>query len=270
MIDMNYAERISDVIIQEVMGRSTDYGRSMIIAFDIKREHRIGEVILKLWDKLLEGCNGYSSRQGYRQSEKALACLIRKGVDKNRLKFHGTTAFIPLSSLTYRIEKENPGFSCLPCIHTWTWTHPTSKTILLPEKDFADFLFEFDSYVGPVISKIDKRLLEIKALAMQYSIICQTVDNLGEQYLRPNEISWKVDTNFDDESVSICFSKEGILSLWEKIRLDELVKVIPGIPWRMARQPELPKEKSKRKYFESLAMSQFFNDNEDDGLFLED
>lgn len=263
MIDMKYAERISDVIIQEVMGRSKNYDRSMIADFETKREHLIGEIILKLWDKLLECHKYYYSRQGYRQSEKALACLIRKGVNKNRLNFQGTTAFIPLSSLTYRIVKENPGFSCLPCIHTWTWTHPMSSTIFLPEEKFADFLFEFDSYVGPVIGKIDKHLLEIKALAMQYSIICQTANNLGEQYLRPNGISWSVGTDIVDDSVFISFSKEGLKNLWEKIRLDELAKVFSEIPGKMTKQPELPREKPRRRFFDDLSLFKLFSDNDD-------
>lgn len=265
MIDMNYAERISDVVIKEVMGRSPDYGCSMINDFDTKREHLIGEVVLKLWDKLLDSCKGYSSRQGFRQSEKALACLIRKGVDRNRLKFQGTSAIVPLSSLSYLIEKENPGYGCLPCIHTWRWVHPWSSTILLPEENFADFLFEFDSYVGSVFSKIDERLLAIKALAMQYSIICQTANNLGEQYLRPNGISWSVGTDIVDDSVFISFSKEGLKDLWEKIRLDELARVFSEIPGRIVKQPKIVTVKPGSRPTDalSLCLFNFFSDDDE-------
>ena len=53
----------------------------------------------------------------------------------------------------------------------------------MPGDDFAEFMMDFDSIAGMAEMKLDSLLLERKAQAMQYTIICQTVGELGNQLL---------------------------------------------------------------------------------------
>ena len=68
-------------------------------------------------------------------------------------------------------------------------------------------MMDFDSIAGMAEMKLDSLLLERKAQAMQYTIICQTVGELGKQLLKPHGISWQVDTDFTDSAVKVRFRK---------------------------------------------------------------
>ena len=247
MIDIRYAEKLCEKVIGDVMGRTKSFARSMIADFENEREQLVGEVILKIWDRLLSNMGAFSSDKPLTQSEKALACIIRKGVNLSSITMQGTTAHVPLGTLTYRLSKEGFGFSCVPCVNTNTWNNLPMRWISLPGEDFAEFMFEFDSFAGSIARMIDSRLLEEKALAMQYSIICQTVDQLGEQYLKPAGITWNVGCDFTDIAATVTFVRKGYRSIFETIRFKDLAEVISGIPARMDRQP---REKKRRMFID--------------------
>lgn len=245
MIDYTDAVKLSEDIISNVMKHEIAFEKNLITDFDYGRNRLLGRVIWKLWDQLLSKSNAYGNERPLTLSEKAMACLIRKGVDKNSININGTTTYFPLGNLTYRIEKEGAGFSACPCVSRGASYSEPLRWITLPGEEFAEFVFDFDSIAGAAISKVDGHLLEAKALAMQYSIICQTIDFLGEQFLKPDGISWTVGTSFTDTSVSLSFSKEGLVGFTESIDLDQLADVIAGIPERMQKQPARKKQENR-------------------------
>lgn len=235
MIDFKYAQDLLRKLAGEVMKRESGYRGSIVSDFDHKREELAGTIIFKFWDNLLSSCGAFEG-ETLTQSEKALACLVRKGVDINSIKRKGTTSYVTLETLTYRISKEGVGFSSAPCVHTGTLYNLPMRWISLSGEEFADFMFDFDSIAGSVYAKIDNYLLEEKALAMQYSIICQSVDILGEQYLKPHGITWMVGENFTERVVHITFFQINRENIRETVELGRLSEVIAGIPERMERQ----------------------------------
>ena len=118
MIDFKYAERLSETIMKNTLGNAGRFDRPMIEDFDNQREEIVGTVIVKLWDQLLSNCKAYDTGAPLYPSEKAIACIIRKGVDRKSISMNGTTAYITLQRLSYRIDKEGHGFSSRPCVHT--------------------------------------------------------------------------------------------------------------------------------------------------------
>lgn len=245
MIDFKYAQDLLRKLAGEVMKRESGYRGSIVSDFDNKREELAGTIIFKFWDNLLSSCGAFEG-ETLTQSEKALACLVRKGVDINSIKRKGTTSYVTLKTLTYRISKEGVGFSSAPCVHTGTLYNLPMRWISLSGEEFADFMFDFDSIAGSVYAKIDNCLLEEKALAMQYSIICQSIDALGEQFLKPHGISWKIGENFTETVIHITFFHTPHENIYETVELDRLPEVIAGIPERMAMQPQ---EKKHRVFF---------------------
>lgn len=252
MIDLTYAEKLSETLIRDIMGltgRVKSFPRSIITDFDRERELLIGEVTLKLWDRLLSGTGAFRSDKPLTQSEKALACIIRKGVSINAINLQGTSARVPLRVLTYRITKEGAGFSAAPCVSSGSWSHLPMRWISLTGEEFAEFIFDFDSFAGSIAEKVDSRLLEQKALAMQYSIICQTAGQLGEQYLKPAGITWNVGSDFSGISATVTFARRGFRSIVETITFKDLAEVFADIPARMDRQPKV---KNRRGFFPDL------------------
>ena len=245
MIDFKYAQDLLRKLTGEVMKRESGYRGSIVSDFDNKREELAGTIIFKFWDNLLSNCGAFEG-ETLTQSEKALACLVRKGVDINSIKRKGTTSYVTLKALTYRVSKEGVGFSSVPCVHTGTMYGLPMRWISLSGEDFADFMFDFDSIVGSVYRAIDNHLLEEKALAMQYSIIRQSVDTLGEQFLKPHGITWRVADKFTDSTINVNFFQKGRENIRETIELDRLPDVIAGIPERMESQPELKTDKDLR------------------------
>ena len=178
--------------------------------------------------------------------QKAIACIIRKGVDRKSISMNGTTAYITLQRLSYRIDKEGHGFSSRPCVHTGLWYSMPMRWITMPGDDFAEFMMDFDSIAGMAEMKLDSLLLERKAQAMQYTIICQTVGELGKQLLKPHGISWQVDTDFTDSAVKVRFRKSKHEGISETIALDRLSEVFAGIPDRMRKQPRIKEVEPER------------------------
>jgi hypothetical protein len=241
MIDRKYAEKLSASILANVLKPlSNEYHHScghFISDFETERRHILGDALTKLWDQLMAGCNAYDPGHPLLVSEKALACLIRRGVDKGHLYMNGTDARVELPHLTYYVDKEGAGCSAGPCV--WSAKRLPLRWISLRGEDFADFVFEFDSLVGTVVENVDRFLLEYKVKAMQYEIICQTLNHLGEQFLKPKGIRWTVSPDFTDQYVHVTFSDGIHLSICETIPTQYLMQVFRDIPGRMADQPQL-------------------------------
>ena len=249
MIDFKYAERLSETIMRNTLGNAGRFDRPMIEDFDNQREEIVGTVIVKLWDQLLSNCKAYDTGAPLYPSEKAIACIISKGVDRKSISMNGTTAYITLQRLSYRIDKEGHGFSSRPCVHTGLWYSMPMRWITMPGDEFAEFMMEFDSIAGMAEMKLDSLLLERKAQAMQYTIICQTVGELGNQFLKPHGISWKVSTDFTDTSVNVWFRQSKIKGISESIPFNRLSEVIAGIPERMKKQPKVKEHKPEKLCF---------------------
>ena len=246
MIDFKYAERLSETIMKNTLGNAGRFDRPMIEDFDNQREEIVGTVIVKLWDQLLSNCQAYDTGAPLYPSEKAIASIIRKGVDRKSISMNGTTAYITLQRLSYRIDKEGHGFSSRPCVHTGLWYSMPMRWITMPGDDFAEFMMDFDSIAGMAEMKLDSLLLERKAQAMQYTIICQTVGELGKQLLKPHGIYWQVDTDFTDSAVKVRFRKSKHEGISETIALDRLSEVFAGIPDRMRKQPRIKEVEPER------------------------
>lgn len=255
MIDKKYAERLSASILGNTLKTfpSGHYGigfhDNFIRDFEEERNGLLGEVIGKFWDQLMTSCNAYGPGGPLLVSEKALACLVRRGVDHRHLRMKGTNARVELPHLTYYVDKEGAGCSAGPCVHS-NWGHLPLRWIVLSGEGFADFMFEFDELVGSMIEKVDEALLEYKVQAMQYEIICQTLGQLGEQFLKPHGIRWEVGTHFTEKTVPVTFSDRTHMPITETIATDSLTDVFMGIPERMAAQKEIRIRRNRRFPFD--------------------
>jgi len=251
MIDRKYAEKLAATIVGDIMKKSSVGFTSMgdlISDFDKERSNILGNVLSKLWDQLMTSCKAYESGKPLLGFEKALACLRRKGVDWNHLSLNMTDATVSLASLNYYLSKEANSFSAGPCVHSGFWGHLPMRWVALSGEDFADFMFEFDELVDFVTKDVDRHLHECKVKSMQYEILCQTIGQLGEQYLKPHGIRWNVNTSFTETLVPVSFNDDRHECICEDIPSDRLAEVFQTIPERMEKQP-IPK-KRKRNIFQ--------------------
>ena len=253
MIDKKQADTISASILKDVLEPiSGRYTRSFALDnfvrdFDSGRHQILGEALSKLWDQLMSACNAYGPGAPLLVSEKALACLLRRGVDRNDLRMNGTSARVTLTHLTYFVDKEGASCSAGPCVPSHLG-HLPMRWIALSGEDFADFIFEFDDIVGDIIRQVDEVLLRYKAKAMQFEIICKTVDELGEQFLKPHGICWSACTDFTDSTVPVRFSDGIHPPIREVLPIDSLSEAFQSIPGKMAAQEELEFERNRRSF----------------------
>ena len=238
MIDFRHAESLSETILDNIFKSEKAHVRSINADTDGLRQALFGEAIERLWDRLLSDLGAFENGKPLTQSEKAIACIARRLGGLKSITLHCTDADIPLENLTYNIRKEGQGFRCDPQVLSLSFRHGPMRWISLSGEDFADFLFEFDSLISAVAQKVDSRLVNEMAIAMQLSIISETVRELGEVYLTPKGIFWDIDSDITDNSVTVTFHRKGVESLSETIGLGSLAEVIAGIPARMDRQPK--------------------------------
>lgn len=163
MIDKQYAERLLDSLIQEARDS----------------QDLLGDVLQKMWDKLLISCHAFDEGRSLLLSEKALACLVHKGIPKSAIQIDKERIFkttVELQSLTYCIEKYGFGFSAWPCTghRRSIWGLPSMRWIALSDEEFAEFMLEFDSLVEGVTKKVKEFIIEKKKEDMIKAIIEQT------------------------------------------------------------------------------------------------
>lgn len=266
MIDKEYAGTLIRNIDQDlcntlVGGYPNRVHIRLISRFEDERLNLIGEGLSKMWDRLMSSCKGYEQGRALLVSEKALACLIRKGVDKKDIRMNGTNARVQLNNFTYYVDKEGAGCSAGPCGYKGSWSRIPTRWIALSGEDFADFMFEFDDLVADIVTEIDKIILEYRIKAAQYDILCQSVNHLGELFLKQGGISWNVETDFTDTDTPVTFSDGDHQPIHEHIPTERLTDVFQTIPERMSVQPLIPK-------FKRLGWKDRLLDNSDLDSFL--
>lgn len=247
MIDKEHALKLTQHIIKNIFSSEYRYSGSEIITnFEMERENLMGECLSKLWDKLMSFYEAYAADRPLLLSEKALACLIRRGADRKNIRLNGTNAKVRLNNLTYYVEKEGFGCTAGPCCTARFWCNLPMRWVSLSGEDFADFMFEFDELVPALAKEVDDRLLETKVKAKQYEILSQSAGHLGEIFLTQNGIRWQVGTDFTESEISVTFSDGTHLPIRETIPLDKLTDVFQSIPDRMNSRPLLPKRKPRK------------------------
>jgi len=246
MIDKAYARKLAYSIFKDIFhGISTNYindSQSRLISdFESERRNLLGEGVAKLWDKLMSNYKAYEQGRTLLVSEKALACLIRRGVVKKDITISGTYAHVQLSNYLYYIDKEGAGCSAGPFGLIGGWSRPPMRWIGLSGEDFADFMFDFDELVADCAKEVDDRLVNVKIKAKQYEILCRSIDGLGELFLKQSGIKWETDTDFTESKVPVTFSDGKHQPIYEIIPMDKLTDVFQSIPKRMNSQDILPK-----------------------------
>jgi len=250
MIDRVYAQRLAETILKDVLKplsfRSADNLNSfnIISDFEEERDRLLGEALSKLWDQLMSNYKAYESGQPLLVSEKALACLIRRGLDRKDLTMSGTKAGVKLSSFNYYVDKQGVGCTAGPSVWSNYLHRLPMRWIALSGEDFADFMFDFDGIVPWVEKRVDDYLLDFKIKAMQYRILCQTADELGEKYLSPAGIEWHVDTGFSETTVPVSFRDKEHEPIHETIPADKLAEAFRDIPQKMERQATIRRHRS--------------------------
>lgn len=249
MIDKHQAGEQADVILRNLLKvRQSAYLVSE--DFGKLRADFIAEGLARLWDRLMSDCKGYRQECRLLVSEKALACLIRKGAHKSDIRMTYTKATVQLNNCTYYVNKEGGGCSAGPCGSGSFWCHTPMRWVALSGEDFADFMFDFDALVPDIIRKADKLLLEFNVRIKQYEILCQTVSQLSELILEPNGINCHLDTDFTESEIRITFNDGNHLSLYETIAIDHLADFFRSVPERMASQPVLPRIRHTLNWWE--------------------
>jgi len=246
MIDKAYARKLAHTIFKDLLhtifaNYIFDSDSRLITNFEEERNNLLGEGLVKLWDKLMSNYKAYDQGRTLLVSEKALACLIRRGVDKKKIRLRGTNARVELNNFTYYVEKEGGGCSAGPCGYVSRWSRLPLRWVGLSGEEFADFMFDFDDLVSDITKEVDDHLLGVKIRSKQYEILCQSVDALGELFLKPQGITWQTETNFTETDITVSFSDGTHMPILENITMDKLADVFQSIPERMSSQELLPK-----------------------------
>lgn len=249
MIDRTYAERLTASILTR---KEKDYPDTrlpylpFVTDFEQSRERLLGDVLFELWDTLMANYKAYEQGRPLLLSEKALACLIRRGVPRNSIMLQGPRASFSLPAFSYFVNKEGAACSVGPRVVTSRWKFSPLRWVRLSGEELSEFIFDFDSLVGFVTESVDSLLLNVKLRATQYEIICRTVGELGETFLKPHGIHWNVGEAFSVESVPVMFQDGIHEDYFESIPMDRLSEVIRGIPELMEGRPKLKRADTHR------------------------
>jgi len=246
MIDKTYARKLAARILKNILdsvqkGYITDVRNRLISDYADERDSILDEMLVKLWDELMSYYKAYEQGRPLLVSEKALACLIRKGVDRKDISLNVPTSSIQLKNLIYYVKKEGVGCSSKPCASAGHHNSLPMRWVALSGEDFADFMFDFDELASEFIAEVDRKLMEFKIKAKQYEILSQTVNRLGEVFLRNEGIQWHIGTDFSEEYTPVTFYDGKHQSINEKIPVVKLAEVFQSIPERMEKQPLIPK-----------------------------
>lgn len=252
MIDRDRAIKLTKGIFQGIYASLSADGISstesrLISNYEESRNELVGKGLGELWEKLMSELNAYAPERPLLVSEKALACIIRRGADKKNIRMNGTKARVFLNNATYYVEKEGAGCSAGIFGYSGYWSRLPMRWITLSGEEFADFMFEFDELITESIKEFDVRMQEYQIKCKQFEILCTATDQLGEIYLKPYGIMWQNLTRFTENAAYVMFSDDEHKPIYEDIPLDKMADIFESIPDRMKKQPPIPKR--KRDYF---------------------
>ncbi len=217
MIDKIYSERIASFLLNNILdiAPKTHY----LSDCDRTLKDLYGKAVTILWEQLMIHHCAYSPLRPALAAEKALACLIRRGLEYKHLQIKLPRIRVKLDNFAYYIDKTEAGCCAGPASGEFL-----CRCITLSGEDFAEFLFDFDNLAGAIIKRIDEAVIGYQAKKLQYKIICQTMDILGKQYLEPYGISFSVQNNFSERDIYVTFFSKSSPPVSRIIPFDDITE----------------------------------------------
>lgn len=222
MIDKDLAERISAFVLDRILHVGSGVYPS---EGDGERDALLRGAATILWEQLMLSVNAYDRGRPPLVSEKALACIIRRGADRRHLRMEFPRSRLTLPHFNYFLEKQGAGCIAGPCTGK-----KMQGPITLQGEEFADFLFEFDSIAAALPGKIDRALAKRRIESIQHEILCQTIEELGEEYLAPYGITARSSGAFSETDIYISLSRDGAPSIAIIVPIASLAEVFRQIP----------------------------------------
>ena len=182
-------------------------------------------LIFGVWKKSLDLLNGDEKKSEPLAVEKALAILMKKGVEKDRIQFRENSFRVQLNNSRYRIYKlDEKG------VHACPWPMEEGYRTYVPSAHLASFLMRFDeeipsivSHVTTVMETIRARELEETKRMMEKGIKDELVRSLIDQYLKPLGLSAEYNVGAGD-IVSLDLRK--VMSAHIEVPLDRLADMV--------------------------------------------
>ena len=205
-------------VIADAVMKSSDYPfRSML---DVNNLH--AKFAGLVWDLLMAELVSKMPASGNANAEQAVCALMKAGVAKDRISYHGGRFKVALTNRRYKIQRSTECFRAAPA-----GAERMIPVKGMPADGFADFMLRFDS----LTQEIDAAAREVEAevrkeqmrqrqeeLAAQMAV--QSVQSLIDEYVTPLGLDADFDVHEGVVSINLTLRKEASFTL----PLDELAK----------------------------------------------
>ena len=142
-----------------------------------------------------------------------------------------------MENLSYVINKGLRCFSARPNMPGRYQADHRLQWIALSAKEFADFIFDFETIVPMVFQKTEEALEPIKLKWMQSAKILQVLEPFRKTYLEPVGITIGI-RDFDERSARVRFWWLDKVPLDLDVPLDNIQEILASVPEMMSRQED--------------------------------